>query len=159
MSRCQELKGLPLNKGEIIRTSCDLDGRPVPDSGEPKHYFIVLSYLYYNKNMSKKAFLAIELSSKSEWLYSRNLIIPDDFENWSNAVSKGNYYQLFFNAVDISYQADKVVRVCQENVEYPTGRKDPILRLKSVSLNRIVCDINYFMNLENELTPPKKTYL
>lgn len=149
---CNESLGYSINKGEIYRLANDLDGFKVDIrrgmSGET-HYFIVLSHLKYNKKFSKKSFLAVGLSSSHEWPYSEGLIPLDHFDGWNTAVNRYGYYSLFYKASEIFFETDKVVRLCQEDIESYTNAS-PVLSLSPAGLNKVVNLVSLFLKMSND---------
>ncbi len=149
---CNDAIGHSIKKGEIYRLAYDLDGFPAESRSGKRgetHYFIVLSHFVYNQRFSKKSFLAVGLSSNNEWRYSEGLIPMDHFDNWNSAVDSNGYYSVFYRASEVYFQSDKVVRLCQNDIEsYSLIRT--VLSLTTVGLNKVINGISSFLNMRND---------
>ena len=152
---CNAPKGYSIRKGEIYRLPYDLDGFPTEarsgNRGET-HYFIVLSHFGYNSKFSKNSFLAVGLASDQKWPYSELLIPMDHFDNWDSAVSERGYYNLFYRASEVYFQSDKVVRLCQKDIEgiERLGKDHPTLSLSTVGLNKVIDRVTLFLKMTND---------
>lgn len=149
---CNKAMGYSINKGEIYRLASDLDGFPNEsrrgDDGET-HYFIVLSHFRYNQRVSKKSFLAVGISKNQQWDYREDLIPREHFANWDHAVIKNGYYDRFFEFSEIYFQADKLVRLCQESIESFKSAK-PALSLSTKGLQKVIECVYGFIKKEND---------
>ena len=149
---CDDPRGFPISKGQVYRLACDLDGFPTTSrtgsSGET-HYFVVLSHFGYNHRISKNSFLAVGLSSNNRWPYSEELIPMEHFDHWDSAVDRHGYYSRFFKAPEVYFQSDKVVRLCQKDIE-SINSAQPTLSLSTVGLNKVIERVSSFLKMSND---------
>lgn len=149
---CNDPRGYNINKGQIFRFAYDLDGFPTEsrrgNAGET-HYFVVLSHLRYNNKISKNSLLAVGLSSSNRWPYSEGLIPREHFDSWDNAVGEHGYYSIFYKASEIYYEADKVVRLCQKDIESFRSIRQ-VLSLSTAGLNEVIEKVGLFLKKSND---------
>jgi hypothetical protein len=144
--------GETISKGMILRFGADLDGRETiyrAGAKSESHYFIILSHFNYNSKLSKNSCLGVGLSSKP-WIYGENFI-PEHFINW-NAI-EGKYYEALFPREQntkplITFQPDKVCRLCYDNIEMPQKGMD-ILQMSRSGLAFISKAIMSFISMDD----------
>ena len=149
---CRDPRGYSISKGQIYRLAYDLDGLPTEGrsgrTGET-HYFVVLSHLAYNRKFSKKSFLAVGFTSNNDWYYSESLIPMEHFDQWDNYVTSHGYYSLFYKVAEVYFQPDKVVRLCQNDIEWNQNRQQ-VLSLSQAGMNIVIEKVISFIKIRND---------
>lgn len=72
----------------------------------------------------------------------------EHFDRWDIAVNSYGYYGLFAGNVHVYFQADKVTRLCQSDIESIEKAK-PVLSLSTAGLTRVIKSVTSFIKMDN----------